>query len=423
MNKDPGENIRKKAEDIALFRYGIISPILYQREEKQNEYFRDLASKEYQVPHLGTKKYSVSTFKSWLYAYRREGFDGLIPRARKDKGSSRKIPLHFGETLKNLVGSQPYITYSTLYRELISGDVIKPYDFTLQTLIKFMKDRHILLREHPVIPRKKFETEHVNDLWIMDFMESISLFNGRRKGRTYLLAIIDDYSRMIVGYLWSFHDNAAVCEEVVKSAMLTHGLPRKLYADNAKVFSSQALHLPCAKLGIAFIHSKPYDAASRGKVERWFKTVQTMFLPTIKKENLTISALNASFDEWVKNEYHRRVHQGIGEPPLMRFMRGLEQAPIRRIPEEALELIFYRKIRRRVKKDCTVSVSGKLYEAPAQYIGMEVELRFSSSTPTELFIFEQEQPSCKLKILDIHQNANPPHVSINFSNLLKKEAV
>lgn len=412
---------RKKDEALALFKHGIISPVLYERDEGQNSYFRELSQKEHLIPGIGLRKFSVSTFKSWLAAYRKLGYSGLLPKTRTDKGKSRKVPLDFVEILPPFIDARHFITYSQLYRELISEKLIQPFDFSLNALIKFMRDNNILLRIREIIPRKKFETEHINELWICDFMHSIFIRDGKRRRRTYLCSIIEDHSRIITGKMWSFSESLAELEAVFKSAILTYGVPVRFYCDNARVFRSQAIHLPCAKLGIALIHSKPYDSPSRGKIERFHKTVQSMFLPTIDREKITLAGLNEAFDEWIRNVYHKRIHQGIGEAPLERFMRDLEKVPIKRVPEAILDRVFYRMLMRNVRGDSTVSIDGKLYEAPAKYIGQKVTICHPSSRPSELFICENDEPVARLRQLDIHQNAKPPYVTLSFSELLKKK--
>jgi len=78
--------LKERMQKIALFRHSIISPVLNDREEGQNKYFREMAEKEHFIPGVGMKKFSVSTFKSWLSAYREKGYEGIKPRVRKDKG-------------------------------------------------------------------------------------------------------------------------------------------------------------------------------------------------------------------------------------------------------------------------------------------------------------------------------------------------
>lgn len=263
------ENIheqKEKAQKIALFRHSIISPVLYDREEGQNSYFRELAEKEHFIPGTGMKKFSVSTFKSWLSAYRDKGYEGLKPKIREDKGKSRKISPKFKGLIEQTLNELPITSYTSLYNHLIDEGFISHRDFTITTFIKYIKNHNISLRKKEIIPRKKFEVLHINQLWTCDFTHSIFIRDGKKKRQTYLCSIIDDHSRVIVGYLWSFDSQYATLEKTFKNAILSFGLPQKFYCDNGKVFRSDAVNLACARLGIALIHSKPYMPCGRGYV-------------------------------------------------------------------------------------------------------------------------------------------------------------
>ena len=67
----------KKSQDIALFRYRIIAPVLNDSGRGQRRYFRRKSEEEFDVPHMGKKRYKSATFKSWLLSYRNGGFDAL----------------------------------------------------------------------------------------------------------------------------------------------------------------------------------------------------------------------------------------------------------------------------------------------------------------------------------------------------------
>jgi putative transposase len=82
------EEIREK---IALKRYQIISPVLAEPKRAQNEYFRQQAQVEQDLPRYGRKKIRVSTLKSWLRKYRQGGFDRLKPKSRSDGGRPRRL--------------------------------------------------------------------------------------------------------------------------------------------------------------------------------------------------------------------------------------------------------------------------------------------------------------------------------------------
>ncbi|MBU0566529.1 hypothetical protein KJ693_08570 [bacterium] len=61
---------------------------------------------------------------------------------------------------------------------------------------KFITDNH-LIQERPIpTPRKKFEKPHINDLWIADFMHGPHFIIDGKKRKTFLVAAIDDHSRL-----------------------------------------------------------------------------------------------------------------------------------------------------------------------------------------------------------------------------------
>ena len=413
--------LKERMQKIALFRHSIISPVLNDREEGQNKYFREMAEKEHFIPGVGMKKFSVSTFKSWLSAYREKGYEGIKPRVRKDKGKSRKISPKFKGLIEQTIRGLPVTTYTALYRYLIDEGYISYKDFTIQTFVKYIKDNNIVLKKKEIVPRKKFEARHINQLWTCDFMHSIFIRDGKKKRQTYLCAIIDDHSRVIVGHLWSFDSRYSTLETTFKGAILSFGLPQKFYCDNGKVFRSDAINLACARLGIALIHSRPFDSPSRGKIERFFRTVQSSFLPLVDRDKIKLQELNSSFDNWISLEYNKKFHQGIGQTPMEKYMKDIDNVAITRVMKENLDLIFYRTTTRKVKQDSTVSVEAKLYEAPAKYIGTEVELRYPASSPEEIYIFEDDKPAARLRLLDVHENAEAHHISMSYSNLFNRE--
>lgn len=62
------------------------------------------------------------------------------------------------------------------------------------------------------------------------------------------------------------------------------GLPRIVYVDNGKIYRSDTFQVACASLGIVLTHAQPYDAASKGKIERFFGTVKTRFMALLKSQ-------------------------------------------------------------------------------------------------------------------------------------------
>ena len=404
---------RKK--QIALFKYALIAPVLQRNVQVQMQYFREVSQKHYDVPYGGRRRFKAATLKSRLRLYRRYGFDGLLPKSRVDKGQPRKINASMAEAIKAVVQRYPTLSCSALYRLLISEGKLHASQLTEGTLRKYIKDKG-LKDKTPPVARKKFEKEHINELWIADCMHGPYLKCGKKKHKIFLIAIIDDRSRVIVGGRFFFHENSISLEVVLKEAIRRFGLPKVLYCDNGSLFSSSHLQLACARLGVALVHSRPYDSPSRGKIERFIRTVRQKFLPFLDiPEIRDIQQLDSQFGHWLNHEYHREIHHGIGTKPMDRFMDALKDTPIKRATEVQLDRAFQITLSRKVKNDATVSVHGQLYECPAEFIGKKVEIRYPSDKPLELMIYQKDEPLCALKRVNLHENANPPAWGIRFN--------
>lgn len=74
----------KEREQIALFRYGLIAPLLNGQVDPKS-YFEELEGKVHSIPYYGERKIAVKTIKEWLLNYRRNGFEALKPKKRADR--------------------------------------------------------------------------------------------------------------------------------------------------------------------------------------------------------------------------------------------------------------------------------------------------------------------------------------------------
>jgi hypothetical protein len=177
-------------------------------------------------------------------------------------------------------------------------------------------------------------------------------------------------------------------------------LPRKLYVDNGAAFKSRQLECTSAALGIALVHARPYQPQGKGKIERFFKTVRTRFLPSFKGE--TLEEINEAFELWLDAEYHQRSHSSTGQTPFKRFTQRMEC--LRSAPDNLRD--FFRKIvRRRVNKDRSVVVDRRLFEAPVELIGKRVEVLYCEESPEQVEIRCGEKSYGLLRQVDLHVNS------------------
>lgn len=405
----------KRRTDIALFKYALIAPVLQQQVAVQIDYFREVARKEHEVPHIGRRRFKVETLKKWLKQYRRKGFDALMPKQRGDKGTPRKIDGAMGEVIRKYVLRYTGLSDAALFRMLIAEGEARPGQFNEGTLRKYIRDNGLKQKATPE-PRKKFEHDQVNDLWTADTMYGPRIRNGKTKHKVFLISAIDDHSRVITGAGFFFQENSLCLEFILKEAIRRFGLPRVLYCDNGSIFVSAHLQLACARLGIALVHSKPYDSPSRGKIERYHRTVRQKFLPLLEPDRIEdIDHLNDLFHRWLDHDYHRQFHHGIGETPMDRMMNSLQTTAVKRPTEEELDRAFTITLHRVVKNDSTITIAKVLYECPTRFIGKKIEIRHPSDKPDYLSIYENDKPVAVLIKLNQNENAEPPHRGIRFS--------
>ena len=391
-------------ERIALKRYQIISPVLAEPARAQNEYFRKKAQQEHDFPRYGLKTFSVSTFKSWLKKYRKHGFEGLKPKNRSDAGRPRRIEALTLKAIEIKCKAYPYFTVQKLYEDLRHQNLLGNPPVHYNTLLRLIKDNRWLDVNKRCDVRKAYEVDNVNDLWVCDFMHGPPVTANNRLAKAILCAIIDDHSRMVVGYGFNTSETISALTVVLKEAFMAYGIPKRLYVDNGASFSSEFLTRSCALAGISLIHSKPYDSPSRGKVERLFRTIRERFLTGVKP-GISLEDLNQAFWLWLQQDYHHKLHAGIGQRPLDRYNGSVEKVPIRRLTKTELDEIFLIRHERVVNNDATISFKGCLYEVPAAYIRHKIEIRHPVDDPKALYLYDNDVRVGQIKLVDKKENA------------------
>jgi transposase InsO family protein len=344
--------------------------------------------------------------KSWLYHYRKRGFQALMPKVRKDTGGFRALTNEVRENIKKLRQENLHESCTRFYDRCVRENLLGEPPVCIETLRRLLKVEGLYKKVPLTKARKRFEMRYFGELWTCDFMHGPQaiLPEGKKTRKAILMAIIDDHSRVITGFEWSFAENTKLIETVFKDAILTHGIPDRLYCDNGSAFSSSYLSLVCAHLNIGLVHSKPYDSPSRGKIERFFRTVRQGFLIDIRDEDpWTLEKLNTNFRKWV-TDYHQRNHHGIGGRPIDRLQTSTREYPRKRIDADGLEEYFLATTHRTVNKDSTISLHGVVFEVPPQYIDQKVELRFKQDQLSEVFLYHNNRRITRITPVDSQLN-------------------
>lgn len=379
----------KLRREIALFRFSLIAPILNNTYPNKTvkDYLEEICAKVYDSP-LGLKKeYAPSTIKEWLRLYKTKGIDGLYPKNRSDKGESRKLKAEVKELVISLKKANPKRTAKSIYQEIIITTKVKPFELSLSTVQRYIKNLD-LSTDSNIKDRRAFEFENANDCWQSDISVGPYLTINGVKHKTYIVAFLDDASRLIVSCKAFKSDNLLSVLEVFKDAVATRGVPKKVFFDNGKVYRSGQMELICASLGCALCFAEPYSPQSKGKIERWFQTLQKQWQQLIDTSYFqSIDELNKSLNEYVELNYNRAYHNGIKDKPINKFLANIDN--IKRFTEQELRNVFLYRVERKVKNDSTVSIDKEIYEVPSKYIGSKLYIRYDPTNNEEAFIFSE----------------------------------
>jgi len=394
-------------EDIALFRFGVISELVCTRLEpgKMTKLIKRKSRQQWQIPHSGRTRISASTIRRWVRRYKQNGcqLSALYPANRSDRGRSRKVDEETILSMVRLRKEMPGVPVNLLLKEMVKRNLCPPDQcISLSTAYRILKQEGL---SGPAagkkVDRRRFEAEYPNDIWQSDVMHGPKVAVDGKKRKTYLIGFLDDHSRLLPHAEFYLSERLSSWLDGFRQALLFRGVPRKLYVDNGAAFRSRHLERICASLGIALVHTPPYTPQGRGKIERFFRTVRSQFLPCFQGK--TLEELNISLDLWVREDYHKRIHSSTGQSPLQRFGRHVEM--IRKPPRD-LEDHFRKEVRRRVTKDRTVSINGRLYEAPTRLIGEQISLLFHEHKPDQVEIIHKGTSQGMLVPLDKQINSS-----------------
>jgi putative transposase len=387
-------------QQTAIARFTVIAPLLATGDPRPlSERIKEAASREWPQPDGGKRQFAASTIEGWFYAYRSEGLEALQDRVRSDKDRERSLPPEMAEVIDKLLEAHPKLrtmhVIAETYKTLGTPADVGPSSSTFYRHVA--KKREVLKRLDPsgTHERRAFETTHPGALWQSDIMHGPHVYTrskngGQCKVPTYLLGILDDHSRLCVHGRFYFSQGLDALCAGLEEAVKARGIPEKLYVDNGMVFSGTQLRLICARIGTNLMHTKVRDAAAKGKIERFFKTVRTSFLDALLALHppKTLEELNSAFRKWAEEEYNRKPHAGIDKvAPLERWLAG--SACVRLLPNDGRhDHSFLLSEERLVRNDGTISFAGKYFEVDHALHGTKVEVRYHLAEPDRLQIYQ-----------------------------------
>jgi transposase InsO family protein len=424
-----------KAEKIALFRYGLIAPLVLETLPRGELTRRaeEIAARQYEIPGSQRTSISVDTLLDWALRYRNGGFEALAPQPRLDRGKSRTITPQLADLIERLKRENPHRTGTTLLRELALSSGQDTAGISASTLYRFLKQRGLSERQLLApTAHKKFEAEHSNQIWQSDMLYGPYVQrSGGGKMQALLHAILDDASRLIPHAQFYASQGLDACLDCLRQAVAARGVPVRLYMDNAKIYRSPQLARISASVGMLIVHTPPYQPEGRGKIERFFRSCREQFLNNLdRKQSLSLDELNERLWAWL-DIYHGAEHSSLGTTPLLRWQRDIEH--VRQLsPSTDFRRLFFHRLDRVVRRDCTFLLQNRFYEAPPHLAGETIEARFDPLDPDLVEIYFQGKSEGTARLVDAVVNgqlpstkparaAEPEPTGINFVDLLVKK--
>ncbi len=400
--------------ETAFERYQIIEPILT-RKATLAEISRQTKRPE-------------RTLYNWVAAFQEHGLDGLLPKGRIDKGKRRAANDELKQLIQGLFLRTPPVCIKTIYRQVLevceSNNWRKPsYDVVYEIVAEIPAPVKTLAHEGLKAYKQafgllnRFEADRPNEIWQADHTPlDLLLLNDKGAAQSpWLTIIIDDYSRAIAGYFLGFQPPSSLRIALALRQAIWYkqhpawnicGIPEKFYSDQGSDFRSSHIEQVAIDLGFEPIQTIPGDPQGKGKCERFFLTVNDMFLsrtPGYKKPGqpvpapvLSLAQFEDRFQNWMIEKYLQEVHSETNMPPQERWT-SFPHVP--KMPEtlENLDLLLLTVAKTRFVRRDGIRFSGFRYfdVSLAGYIGEPVVIRYDPRDLSNILVYKDNALICK----------------------------
>ena len=398
----------EKKQDVALLRYTAIAPVvtgLGDAYGSNNDYYREISEKGVTGPDGKVYHFHPDTLQRWYSAYKKQGFEALMPRDRRDAGKSRKIDADLLEQLTYFVEHYPRMPATEILRKLEENGSVTDGQVSLSTITRCVSNIRRSAGASPNRDMRRYERPHINEVWCGDSSVGPRLKGADgRKQRVYIIALIDDASRFITGADLFYNDNFVNLMSVMRSAVAKYGRPKVWRFDNGRTYRNRQMDLLSARIGTTLSYCQPYTPQGKSKIERWFLTLKDHWYASLDlTEFRSLDELRGSFQEWVR-KYNQTPHSSLrGKTPQERFFSEPEQ--IRRLPDQDLDRSFLLEADRRVSADSVIVIDHVEYEVDCRYAKQKLRIRYSPDMK-EVYIVEQDDTLTPVRLLNKVENAS-----------------
>ena len=407
---------KEQKNEIGLARYAGIAPLLIRPPDDPRSIqsvCEEICAQGVRYPDGSLRHPHPGTIYKWWRSYEKDGFDALLPKERSDAGQSRALDEDAKARIRYYRTKFPGMRASVIYRQLLDDGTFVYGQCSESTVLRYVNQLEAELNQPEKKDMRRFEKEHINELWHADTCYGPYLKDSDGKHRIYFIGFIDDASRMIVGIDVFFHDNFVNVMRVMKSAVSRHGIPTLLNLDNGKSYKNKQMELLAARIGTTLCFNQPYTPQSKAKIERFWNTLRVQFLATLDINEIhSLDELRGQLHAYIQ-KYNQSVHSSLsGMSPQDRFFS--ESSRIKRLSAEAIDRTFLLEVERRVSADSVVVIDNTQYEVDCQYARERICLRYSPDM-TEIYVVEAGGDLTPIRLLNKHENARIKRNKVHLS--------
>ena len=326
-----------------------------ERENLINAYVNGKLSKERTAELLGC---TLRTVGNYANSYIKYGVSGLIDHRHSNNHKLNQQK----QSIIDLKKREPWRSARNI-RDHLKLSVNK------RTIARLLEKEGLSKQNlKRVKPITRFEADYPNQMWQTDIMGKIDF---PKAGIGYLIATLDDYSRFVPDGRWFKTQGKMNVFIVWYESMAKHGLPDKMLQDEGSQYKARQrfgnadYEWYAKQLGIELIWAK--KAETKGKIERFWKFVQTDFVPSVW-EVRTLDEVNGKFRLWLA-AYNYKFKSEYFEGKTRAERYSSSKRKIKRVELETLLLV---EERRKVTRESTISLYGKHYFVPPGYIGCRI---------------------------------------------------
>lgn len=355
-------------------------------------------------------QFTWRTIETWRCRFRKHGMATLEKKTRSDKHAYRKVKVNeLAESISEVLPSLRFnktgvIPKMALYRKLLEQNYFTRSQLSQTSFYRMVRENDLINVEHTQKLRQSFAMQFANELWQADTMHGPSIKQASGQWRkTFLIAFIDDASRVITHAEFFYRDNTENMTDAFKSALFKRGKPQRLYFDNGSNYKSKEILQACIRLDIHLSHAPIRDGAAKGKIERFFRGFRDRFL-TQHLNFESLDDLNDKTHHWIEDQYNTQYHSGIQMAPLDRFNLDRERITFL-CDDEVTEEVFFVEECRKVSKTNVFSIHNQKYECPADLREKKIQVRYDRSRRDRFIVYFNDRRMGEADLLDLHFNA------------------